>query len=288
MNRVADDVAIAATILSLRLNAFFSLQSEESQWVLEAIRRSTSQLPHDATVEEIAAYVQSLPAAAIPGFARNVKGIAHEIAFVQAENTDGDAITAALQPAVNHPASDVVLHDHATGLEQAVQLKATDSAGYATAAVEAHPEIPVYATAEAADAAPDVLHSGFSDIGLEGQVAEVIDALDSGLDLALGGALTAGLLVALLRGGHLLARVASGGTVDRGEWREVGHESARSGLRAAVLAGVGMTSAGPLVGLYLTGRLAMATARWAAKSDTPARVFARLRELPLRAVEGRT
>lgn len=284
-SRVADDVAIAATILSLRLGSSFLLASRESQQVLEALRRSTRQLSDDAPVDEIAAYVQSLPAAALPGLARNVKGIAHEIAFVDAENADGDAITAELYPAVNHPASDVVLHDHATGLEQAVQLKATDSRGYASAALEAHPGIPVYATDEAADADRGVLASGLSNGDLEAQVSAVLSALDGGLESIFCGALTAGLLVTALRGVRLLARTSNERCVSGGEWSDVGRDAARSGIRAAVIAGLGMTPAGPLVGFYLTGRLATALVRSLGRSGALGLLSTRLRMLLSRHAE---
>lgn len=70
-------------------------ESKIDPLVLEAFRRSDSSLA-GASVEEISVYLSGYGPEQMSGIINNVKGIYHEIAFVTAENADGDLVFAKL------------------------------------------------------------------------------------------------------------------------------------------------------------------------------------------------
>jgi len=87
----------------------------------------------------------------IEGVVSNTKGVLHEMEFVRLENEDGDAIHAALYPDTNHPGTDVMFVDNATGQTWGVQLKATDTASYVQNWIDSHPGDHIVVTSELAD-----------------------------------------------------------------------------------------------------------------------------------------
>ena len=93
--------ALPAVFLKL-LGADESDVSAREMLVLDAIRRSTSALS-DASVDEIAAYLRALSPGQLSGFRNNVKGIYHELRYVEHENADGDEFDAELFEVTNHP-----------------------------------------------------------------------------------------------------------------------------------------------------------------------------------------
>ena len=127
------------------------LDTPQSQLVLEAIRRSTNELGDQATVQEIADYVQQYNDEQMPGFVNNIKGIYHESAYANAENADGDSVHAVLFENTNHPDSDVMLINEDTGHIEYIQLKATDNIQYVTEAMAKNPDIHMVTTQEMAD-----------------------------------------------------------------------------------------------------------------------------------------
>lgn len=256
--RVLDDSVVAATLVGLHVGQTEGPDGPYPTVVLDAIRRSTNQLAEDASVDEVSSYVQHFEAHQLEAFARNIKGITHELAFVQAENTDGDTVTAEMFPETNHPGADVLLHDSATDAEWVVQLKATDSHYYAASALDAHPDIPVYATVEAADPSHGVLSSGMSDTHLETQVARTVDGLDGGFDLPVGGIAAAAGLTFAVRAALLASRVSAGAPLTPADLRGLGMSAGKAALRAAVLVGLGATPLAPLVGAYIAARLGLA------------------------------
>ena len=147
----------------------------EHAYIVEAIRRSRTDL-RDADIEEIRQYVASLDDYQIPGFVNNIKGIAHEIYFVEAENEDGDTVYAYLFEDTNHPDYDVVLLDTSTGETMPLQLKATDNASYVREAVREVGADRVVVTEELADRL-GLESSGIENEELEADVHELVDQL---------------------------------------------------------------------------------------------------------------
>ena len=98
-------VVIAVTFQRLIDDAYREWSLEEAL-VLQALRRSTQAL-ESADTDEIAEYVRSRSPEQLRGVASNVKGIYHELLFVQAENADWDSVAAEVKEFTNHPGGDV-------------------------------------------------------------------------------------------------------------------------------------------------------------------------------------
>ena len=150
--------------------------SPEESIVLAAIRRSNSDLTN-ASVDQIAEHVRSMTPEQLAGFQNNVKGIYHELRYVERENTDGDDVEAEMYEVVNHPGADVRLVNVTTGETVDIQLKATDSMTYVREHQERYPDVQVQATEEVASSA-GVVSSGFNNSELAGDVGATVEKLD--------------------------------------------------------------------------------------------------------------
>jgi hypothetical protein len=153
----------------------------ENSYVLTALRRSRSDLS-GATREQLRDYLRSLDDDQLPGLVNNVKGIAHEVWYVEAENADGDSVAAYMFEETNHPDYDVVLVDEATGDELELQLKATDSAEYVTDAVDELGAERVVVTEELADEL-GLESTGISNEQLTTDVEHLVDVMVDSPDL---------------------------------------------------------------------------------------------------------
>ena len=149
--------------------------------VLKAFQRSDSSLTN-ASPEQIAEYLSNYNPEQLTGIINNVKGIFHEVAFVAAENTDGDFTTAVLERTTNHQGSDVILTDTNTRVVSEIQLKATDNPSYAASHLENYPETELYVTSEIADKVQFAHSSGFSNKELTEEVTNTISDLTDVLD----------------------------------------------------------------------------------------------------------
>lgn len=147
----------------------------DKMYIVEAIRRSRSDL-HDADIETIREYVASLDENQIAGFVNNIKGIANEIYYVEAENSDGDTVKAYLFEDTNHPDYDVVLYDDLSGESIDMQLKATDSIDYVNDTIDEVGSENVILTSELAECMglPD---TGISNEKLTADFNTVVDTL---------------------------------------------------------------------------------------------------------------
>lgn len=150
--------------------------SPEETTVLAAIRRSNSDLTN-ASVDEVAKHVRSMTPERLAGFQNNVKGIYHELRYVERENADGDDVEAEMYEVVNHPGADVRLVNVTTGETVDIQLKATDSTTYLREHQGRYPDIEVQATEEAASSA-GVASSGFHNSELAGDVNATVEKLE--------------------------------------------------------------------------------------------------------------
>jgi hypothetical protein len=155
---------------------------EDSQLVLEAIRRSSTAL-HEASEAEITDYLSVMSSEQLKGFASNVKGIYHELAYVRHYNETNSDTYAELHEAINHPGADVQIKDRATDeVLKEIQLKATDNPGYVEEHMRRYPETEILVTEEGAYEA-GVSSSGFRDEEVERKVAEESGALASNMEL---------------------------------------------------------------------------------------------------------
>jgi hypothetical protein len=172
MKKNWDEIGIATS-----LGKFFidknSFDYDEYGYIIEAFRRSNKDL-HDADIEELHQYLSELDDSQIPGLVSNIKGIAHEVYFVQAENEDGDNVSAYMFQDTNHKDYDVVLYgeDGTTYL----QLKATDSTSYVNDAIDNVGNDSVVVTSELAEKM-GLQGSGITNGKLETDVEVVVDRL---------------------------------------------------------------------------------------------------------------
>lgn len=126
------------------------IDMEKYGYVVEALRRSRNDL-QDASLDEIQTYLKELDEEQLPGLVNNIKGIANEIYYVEAENNDGDPIQAHMFGNTNQKDYDVVLHNMETDETELVQLKATDNPTYINEAIENVGEEHVIVTEEMAE-----------------------------------------------------------------------------------------------------------------------------------------
>lgn len=149
--------------------------TDTDQAVLAAFRRSSTGL-HDASPQEVGAYLRNLDEDALPGVVSNTKGILHEMQFVELENEDGDGVYASIFGETNHPGTDVRFIDADSGQTWEVQLKATDSASYAGDWIESHPGGEILVTNELAERT-GLESSGFSNHELTADVEDLVDKM---------------------------------------------------------------------------------------------------------------
>ena len=156
--------------------------TDESRLVLAALRRSSSHL-RGASERDLGEYLRSLSSEGLKGEASNVKGIYHELYYVDRYNaTHHDGTAARLHEPTNFPGSDVQIYDLKTGeVHQELQLKAVATTEPIHTHMDRYPHTPVAATDEVAgkfDGHPgQVSHSGFSNDQLNRDTHESIDDL---------------------------------------------------------------------------------------------------------------
>ena len=156
-----------------------SLNNLDTQ-IIEALRRSNHNY-EDLSNAEIGEHLSLYSDEQLQGIVNNVKGIAHEIKFTDAENADGDQLFASMFGETNHPGTDVNLTDSSGGFVDEVQLKATDSESYVKDWIEEHPDGRIIVTDEIATKL-NLESSGISNGELTYETEEVIDKLINASD----------------------------------------------------------------------------------------------------------
>lgn len=201
-------VVIAVTFQRLIEDAVREWTLEE-ELVLQALRRSTAAL-QTATARELSDYLSSLSQGQLRGVASNVKGIYHELLFVQAENGDWDSVAAKVKEFTNHPGGDVEFIVDGDTIGE-VQLKAVNSEAQVLEHLARYPEIDIRVTEEVAARMPGIESSGFSNNELTRDVYDrlaelqgdgLIDEISEGLASS---SLVSSAIIAgkALRGQHL-------------------------------------------------------------------------------------
>jgi hypothetical protein len=228
-------VVIAVTFQRLIEDAHREWSLEE-ELVLQALRRSTRTL-ETADAGQLGEYLRSLSDDQLRGVASNVKGIYHELLFVEAENGDWDAVEAKVKEFTNHPGADVefTLDGNVIG---EVQLKAVSSEAQVLEHLARYPEIDIKVTEEVASRMPGIESSGFSNDELTRDVYDRLGILkgDGFIDEINEGLATSAIVTSAIIAGKAI----------RG--REITGSQIRSFL---VDAGIGVTTAAVLDVLLL-------------------------------------
>jgi hypothetical protein len=177
--------------------------SLEARLVLDALRRSDSALAN-ASEAELSSYLDDYDPEQLKGIANNVKGIYHELLWVEQFNASHEDTRAELFDTTNHAGSDVRVVDIESGdVVAEYQLKATDNIAYLNEHHVKYPGIRVIVTDEAAGQIEGAQASGNTNARLTDDVETNLEALDDNTleDRVLEGA---GLAAAISTGQELL------------------------------------------------------------------------------------
>ncbi|MEY8802218.1 hypothetical protein AB9K35_18220 [Leisingera sp. XS_AS12] len=205
--------------------------SFEEDLVLQALRRSTRSLS-DASPQEISDYLSGMTPEQLQGVASNVKGIYHELLFVEAENADWDEVSAKVKELTNQPGGDVeFIMDGQTVGE--IQLKAVTSQADVMEHLARYPGIEIRVTDEVAAAMPGIASSGFSNSDLTRAVGDrlaelqgegVLDEIGDGLATS-----------ALVSSAIIAGRVVRGKDLSGSQMRSILADAGVGAATAAVL-----------------------------------------------------
>lgn len=182
--------------------------SEQEQFVLDALRRSNNKLTN-ASVEELANYIQGMEPAQLPGLTNNIKGIYHELVFQDKENNDGDEYIVEIFDTTNHAGSDVRIIDTLTGEVKEVQLKATKYISYIRKHNEKYEDVSVFSTEEVANTDNAISSTGFSNVELGEDVAASFDKLDDYSNPSAFASMSVAAMVTLARNSSILLKSGS-------------------------------------------------------------------------------
>ena len=153
--------------------------SIESQLGLLAIKRMKNEW-HDASESQLSDYLASYEPEQLKGIANNVKGIYHEMLFVEHYNNQNADTYAALFAETNHPGADVqIFSKNNDQVLCEFQLKASDSSDYINNHFEKYPEIDVLATDELACKIDNVSSSGISNSEITENIDQILDQISN-------------------------------------------------------------------------------------------------------------
>lgn len=172
--KLFDDAAIVSALADLAFkDTIVSGVDTDTDRVLDAFRRYKAEYS-DLSVSEIRAELSQMDDSQLAGVVSNVKGILHELEYIEIENSDGDYITASLFANTNHPDNDIRLHNHLTNDIDEIQLKATNSESYVNSWIQDHPDGEILITKELATKM-DLKSTGISNEELTVNVENFID-----------------------------------------------------------------------------------------------------------------
>ena len=197
------EIAIATIFANLINKVRFKL-SDEGILVLEAMQRANSALK-GMSISEIGNYLSGMSEEQLRGLANNVKGVYHELLYIQKENADGDDTYARIFPSTNHPGSDVILQKEGTDVAE-IQLKATDNISYIEEHFVRYPDIPIFVTSELSDKYPSIPTTGISNESLESDVSGTFGDIEGqGMASQIqDAAVVSGTIAAAIRAGDVL------------------------------------------------------------------------------------
>lgn len=141
--------------------------------VFDAVRRGYVEFESTSN-SEIIDYFSEMDEGSMIGHASHVKGILFEQEYVDALTAQG--VEAEIFEAINNPETDIAVFEEGD-LVTELQLKATDSASYVTAAMEENPEVGFVVTSEiAAGMGNDlVVDSGIENAALDQAVGDALN-----------------------------------------------------------------------------------------------------------------
>jgi len=214
-------------------------ESRESQLVLAALRRSSNEW-ENASEAELGEYLRAYEPEGLKGLVSNVKGIYHEMLFVDDYNSVQTETYAAMHESTTHPGSDVVIYSKDSGEAIAeYQFKATNSNHVIREHFEKYPDIGVKATDEVAlKNMGNVESSGYTNKEITEDVQDSIGEIlgDSSGDQILASASESAALTGLAFAGWEAIQVLNGKKETGGVGREGIKAAAVTGTSTALVA----------------------------------------------------
>jgi hypothetical protein len=140
--------------------------------VFEAVRRGYLEF-ETASNTEILDYFSAIDEGFVAGHASHIKGILFEQEYVDLLAVQG--VESQIFEATNHPITDIAVFDGGD-IANELQLKATDSVSYLSAAVQENPDVGFVVTSEVATGVDSdmVMDSGIEDAVLEQAVSDTL------------------------------------------------------------------------------------------------------------------
>lgn len=169
-----DNILIVSTLAKIAYGNSESMTENEG-YILQALKRANTNFENQSR-EEISQYIQDFDENQILGLINNVKGILHEIQFIEIENNDGDNFTASMFVDSNHQNTDILLTNNNTGEISEIQLKATDNSSYVRDWINNHQDGQILITEELAEKM-DLETSGISNSELTTDVNDFVHNL---------------------------------------------------------------------------------------------------------------
>lgn len=234
MKKTTTPNIIIATVFSNLLNKHFAVNNADEALVVEAIKRSNTSL-HDASLTELGDYLSRMNASQLKGLANNVKGIYHELKYVDSVNHFDSTTHAQVYESTNHAGADIVFRDINNGeIVKEVQLKATDSTSYVSQHISRYPDIDVMATSEVAEKMSGVESTGFSNAELTDAVNRQFDQVsDLSTQAQIGdAAAVSGLLSAALRASEVISGKKKLGKAGKDALLDIGISTSTTALVA--------------------------------------------------------
>lgn len=177
-DRVYAEFVIAGVIYALLTNTAID-NTPESQIALDALRRMKNDwadISESQLSDELSAYEPEQ----LKGIANNVKGIYHELLFVDQYNNQNADTYAAVFGETNHPGADIqIFSKYTDDVIGEFQLKSSDSTSYITNHFERYPDIDVLATSEVADKIDSVASSGIDNSEITEKIDTVLEQIST-------------------------------------------------------------------------------------------------------------
>lgn len=132
----------------------------------------------DASESQLSDYLASYEPEQLKGIANNVKGIFHELLFVDKYNKQNADTYAAIFEKTNHPGADVqIFSNYNDEVLGEFQLKASDSVDYINSHFEKYPDTNVLATDELASTIDNISSSGISNSEITENIDQILDQI---------------------------------------------------------------------------------------------------------------
>lgn len=207
MKKQNSEYIAIATVFSNLIKKYYTVNTQDEFLIIEALRRSNNSLKNE-NLTNLGDYLSNMNAEQLKGLENNIKGIYHELKYVEYFNSEDNGYYAEVYEDTNHAGADVVLKDSVShNIVNEIQLKATDSSSYVEEHIKRYQDINILTTSEIADGMDGIESSGISNETITKAVNEQFEQVnDLATQAQIGDAVvTSGLLSAALRASEVIS-----------------------------------------------------------------------------------